>query len=136
MAEAKKLGFNVYLADPDGGDTVLLKEGTPASDIPEAQRERLGSHVWVDDADAQVDPAAPAPPGGVTGQDPAAVPGGQGIDGADLADGTVDEVLDRVGDDKSKAQAALDAETAKGGKARSTLVEKLRAIIEAEQPPS
>lgn len=43
------------------------------------------------------------------------------------ADGTVEEVLDRVGDDPAAAQAALDAEQAKE-KPRATLVEKLQAI--------
>ena len=44
---------------------------------------------------------------------------------------TVDGILAAVGDDPVKAQSALDAETAKGDKARSTLVEKLQAIVTA-----
>lgn len=41
--------------------------------------------------------------------------------------GTADEVLERVGDDPAKAQAALDAENA-SDKPRKTLVEKLSTI--------
>ncbi len=48
------------------------------------------------------------------------------------ADGTVDEVLESVGDDKAKAQAALDAENAKD-KPRKTLVEELEGIL-ADEP--
>jgi hypothetical protein len=43
----------------------------------------------------------------------------------------VDDILKDVGDDKAKAAAALEAEVARGDKARSTLVDKLRAIAEA-----
>lgn len=43
-----------------------------------------------------------------------------------------EDVLATVGDDKVAAAAALEAEQAKGGKARKTLVEKLQAIIEKE----
>jgi hypothetical protein len=44
---------------------------------------------------------------------------------------TVEAVLTSVGDDPVKAQAALDTEVAKGDKARSTLVEKLQAVVAA-----
>jgi hypothetical protein len=47
-------------------------------------------------------------------------------------DGTVDEVLARVGDDTELAQAALDAEQAKGDDARKTLVEGLEAVLDTE----
>lgn len=53
---------------------------------------------------------------------------------ADLADGTIAKVLDEVGDDPQLAAQALAAETAKGDKARSTLVEKLTAITAAGAP--
>lgn len=43
--------------------------------------------------------------------------------------GTVDEVLDRVGDDVEVAQRTLTAEQAKGGDARSTLVAGLERIV-------
>ena len=46
--------------------------------------------------------------------------------------GTVAAVLERVGDDKALAQAALDAEQAKGDGARVTLVDKLKAVIDGE----
>lgn len=45
---------------------------------------------------------------------------------------TVKEILAEVGDDKEKAAAALEAEQAKGDKARSSLVEKLQAVVDAE----
>jgi len=46
--------------------------------------------------------------------------------------GTIAEVLDRVGDDPDKAQEALDAEEAKD-KPRAGLVEKLQAVIDADE---
>jgi hypothetical protein len=53
---------------------------------------------------------------------------GEQIDSDDDAvpDGTVDEVLDWVGDDRSRASRALTAERA--GQNRTTLVSKLEAI--------
>lgn len=45
---------------------------------------------------------------------------------------SVKDVLADVGDDKEKAAAALEAENAKGDKARSSLVTKLEAIVNAE----
>ena len=44
---------------------------------------------------------------------------------------SVDSILGEVGDDKAKAQAALDAENAKE-KPRKTLVSKLEAVLKAE----
>lgn len=46
---------------------------------------------------------------------------------------TVAQVLLEVGDDPTKAAAALESEQAKGDRARSTLVEKLEAIA---NPPA
>lgn len=43
---------------------------------------------------------------------------------------TVDEILADVGEDKAKAQAALDEENGRD-KPRKTLVEKLTALVEA-----
>jgi hypothetical protein len=45
---------------------------------------------------------------------------------------TVEEVLIDVGDDRDKAAAALAAEQAKGDSARSTLVQRLEALIAKE----
>lgn len=45
---------------------------------------------------------------------------------------TIPEVLAEVGDDRAKAQAALDAEQARGEDARSSLVEKLEALVRTE----
>ena len=50
---------------------------------------------------------------------------------AGLTDGTIAEVLARVGGDPNKAAEALMAEEAKGAKARSTLVRDLAAIANA-----
>jgi hypothetical protein len=44
---------------------------------------------------------------------------------------TIKEILADVGEDKAKASAALEAEQAKGEKARSSLVEQLQAIVSA-----
>ena len=45
---------------------------------------------------------------------------------------TIKEIMADVGDDKAKAQEALDAEQARGDDARPSLVEKLQAVIAAE----
>ena len=42
----------------------------------------------------------------------------------------VDDVLAEVGEDKGKAQAALDAELSRGDDARKSLVAKLQAIVD------
>lgn len=44
---------------------------------------------------------------------------------------SVDDILKDVGDDKEKAAAALEQENARGDAARSTLVKKLQAVIDA-----
>ena len=59
----------------------------------------------------------------------AALSGSEASEDTDPAAGKVDEVLARVADDPEAAAAALEAETAKGDKARSTLVEQLQAIV-------
>ena len=46
----------------------------------------------------------------------------------DVPDGTAIDVLDWVGVDKSRAAAALKAEKAKGGDARTSLVAKLEKL--------
>lgn len=51
---------------------------------------------------------------------------------ADPAAGNVKDVLAAVGTDKAKAQAALDAEKAKGDDARGSLVDKLQAIVDKQ----
>jgi hypothetical protein len=48
-----------------------------------------------------------------------------------VPDGTVQDVLDWVGDDPGRAQEALDAEQA--GQARSTLIARLEAIASTTQ---
>lgn len=131
MAAAKRLAFAVYATDPETGESEWFSRGRSRSSIPERFRGELGDHLWEDDPDA-VEPDAPAPPGGVTGQDPASVDRDgdgyeDGPDGEALIDGTVPEVEDRVGDDPALAQAALDAERAKD-KPRTGLVETLERI--------
>jgi hypothetical protein len=46
----------------------------------------------------------------------------------DVPDGTVAAVLSWVGDDTDRARSALDAESAKGDRARKTLVDALTAL--------
>lgn len=53
-------------------------------------------------------------------------------DGDGVPDGTRDQVLEWVGDDRARAQAAWDAEVAKGDKARSTLLAVLEQILATE----
>lgn len=57
-------------------------------------------------------------------------PDDQGGNGQLDISAKVDDVLAWVGDDKDRAREALDAETAKGDKARSSLVTQLTAIVE------
>lgn len=43
----------------------------------------------------------------------------------------VDEILADVGNDKTKAAAAIETEKARGDKARTTLLSKLQAVVDA-----
>lgn len=47
----------------------------------------------------------------------------------EVPEGTANEIMDWVGDDPERAQRALDAETAPGGRNRSTLIAKLEAKL-------
>lgn len=58
---------------------------------------------------------------------PETPPGG---DGGEVPNGTVADVMAWVGDDPDRARRALDAENAKGDKARSTLAATLTSIVE------
>lgn len=55
-------------------------------------------------------------------------PAASAVGGPGAADGTVAEILARVGDDPALAREALDAERAKGDDARSTLVAALEKV--------
>lgn len=55
------------------------------------------------------------------------------FDPATLGQANIVDTMLWVGDDKAKAQQALDAEIAEGGKNRKTLVEALKATLE---PPA
>jgi hypothetical protein len=52
-----------------------------------------------------------------------------------LVTGTIEAVLAWVGADADRAQRALDAETADKGKNRTTLIDRLTAIVEPPPPP-
>ena len=83
------------------GEDVLLAQGVPQEvddEIAERAQAVTGERVDVLPAEADPDPAA----------------------------GTIEEVLDRVGDDPDQAREALEAERAKQSP-RSTLVEQLEA---------
>lgn len=54
------------------------------------------------------------------------------VDGDGVPDGTVAQVLEWVGDDRDRAQAALDAEQGKGDSSRATLVAALTKLLTAE----
>lgn len=51
-----------------------------------------------------------------------------GTDGGAVPDGTVADVMGWVGDDPGRARQALDVETGKGERARTTLVNALTGI--------
>jgi hypothetical protein len=92
------------------------------------------------DGGDDVEPDAPAPAGGVTGQDPASIDrdgdgepdggDGDGPDGEALIAGSAAAVEKAVGGNAVKAQAALDAENAKA-KPRKNVVALLKAIVSA-----
>jgi hypothetical protein len=82
------------------------------ADVPLAEVEALLRRGDVELVDEQ--PAEPGP-------DPDAVP-----------EGTIPEVIDWVAGGKDRAQRALDAELAKGDKARSTLVDQLKQLAAGE----
>ena len=116
--------------DAETGDLVVLKAGTVP---PEQYAGRIGAQNF-EDGEAAVEGTAAEPAEEAPAAEPAeavdAQAAGDNEDGSPV-DGTVDEVLGRVGDDPALAQAALEAEQAKGDKARSTLVEKLGAVAAA-----
>ena len=89
-----------------GGANWLLSDGTTFS----------GSPAEADAAEAELT-------GGATPADPDAVP-----------DGKVDEVLAWVDGDKDRAAKALEAEQAKGDKARTTLTGPLEELLEPPAP--
>lgn len=108
----------VETAVSGGRAQVDIPRGAPLpDDVPAEQRARLLELGQVAEVTVEhVEPAEPAPP--------VAEPG--------PADGTIAEVMERVGGDREKALAAWHAEDAKGEKARSTLMRDLAAIVEAE----
>jgi hypothetical protein len=86
---------------------------------------QVGGHVFDDADEVEGNVAFEAPP--VVSVGPADSVDGSG---SGPADGKVEDILDRVGDDADAAREALDAEQAKGDKARKSLVEKLQAIVD------
>lgn len=63
--------------------------------------------------------------------EPETEPASTEVAGVDLS-AKADDVVEAVGADKEKAAAVLEAEQAKGDKARKGLVERLQAVIAAE----
>jgi hypothetical protein len=107
----------VETAVPGGRAQIDIPRGTPLpTDVPPEQRNRLLALGDIAEVTVEKVSAEPAPP--------VAVPG--------PADGTIAEVMERVGGDPEKALAAWQAEEAKGEKARSTLMRDLAAIVEAQ----
>lgn len=95
----------VVVPDQSGSDRYLYKGAAVPADIDQEHIDRLAGDKLIEKT--KDSPAASTE----AGKEP-----------------TVNEVLADVGDDPEKARAALEAEQAKGDKARSTLVEKLEAI--------
>lgn len=61
-------------------------------------------------------------------------PGGSTSDSGSSNSRSIKEILKEVGEDQTKAAAALEAENAKGDDARPTLVAKLEAIANPPGP--
>jgi hypothetical protein len=94
------------------GGKVYLEGSTIPSDV------QVGSHVFTDATDDSAGQAV---------NQVVVVGGGDGGDGS-LTAGSIDAVMERVGDDVDKARAALAEEEARS-KPRSSLLEKLQALI-------
>ena len=85
---------------------------------------KVGDHVFDDADDVEGNVAVEAPKIVTVGPTESVDGSGSGP-----ADGNVEEILDRVGDDQAAAAEALEAEQAKS-KPRKSLVEKLQAIVD------
>lgn len=106
--------------------------GTRVS-VPDHMADRYLAQGWVEaDGGVAVPPSpTPAPtPDNPPAPSTAPPPGGVTLANAGVPDGTAKDVLDWVGDDSARAQAALSAENAKGDDARSTLVAKLTKLAD------
>lgn len=96
-----------------------LSAGNEEDQAEQVKAAAEGHKQAVEDTpDEEVGPGDPTLP-----KDEDGVPQEQADDGSDVPDGTVQEVLDWVGDDPERAQRALDVE--RSGQNRSSLVAEL-----------
>lgn len=125
MGHVVTAGYVTVETAVSGGRAAIdIPRGTVLpDDVPPEQVARLKQLGHVAEAAAEQPAAVPV-------EGPAPVPE------VGPADGTVGDVMSRVAGDPVKARAALDAELAKGDKARSTLVAALTAIITPAEPPA
>lgn len=118
MADVKRESRKVahasfWFIDAEGRNRVALRGDTIEVAPEDMERgDRLGAFV--------TDPE----PTGPTESDAAAA--------SDSKPAKVNDILAEVGTDKEKAAAALETEKARGDDARSTLLEKLQAVLDAD----
>jgi len=108
---------------PDIPDDAPLAQGHDrelAEKVAEADHE----HTEAVQAEAEQPEVGPRDPGDHAGQDNP----DSSDDSSDVPQGSVDEVLAWVGDDRDRASRALEAE--RSGQQRTTLIAKLEAIAE------
>lgn len=108
---------------------VDVPQGEPVGDIDDETRDRLVGSGAIGRRDGKPYETAARPvPGEV---EPDEIPDGL------LPGGSVEQILDWVGDDLARARVARDMEEAKGPKARATLLaalDKVKAKVETEPP--
>lgn len=108
---------------------VDVAQGEPVGDIDDETRERLLKSKAIGRRDGEPYVAAGRPVPGEVEPDE--------IDTDVIPGGTIEQVMDWVGDDLARARVAKDMELSKGLKARSTLIEKLDEVKKSteKEPP-
>lgn len=109
-----------WFIDAEGRNRVALRGDTVELDADDLKRgEKFDAFEVV----------APEPEGEPEGEGDQPDP--EGDEGDDDRAAKIKDVLAEVGDDKTKAAEALEQEKARGESARSTLLAKLQAVIDA-----
>lgn len=115
------------------GALVPTDSGMSAQEIVDAAVRRALNPYDVPAVPAVVQPSVSPPSLGAAPRQPVlAGVSGESDYAAFVESSTADRVVDRAGNDRAEAQALLDAERARGDKARSTLVERLERVAAGE----